>query len=293
MGLQLLGPLVVHCLLLPACPAYLAQLDEPLSIAGAAGATSAAAGGAANGGGGLSAKARKAAATEASLRKTDALRVRAALLLYLLRLYLPWLHALWLRLLRLYLLLWQVRGALLHVCGVYFFRHGHLFSASAAPTPPADADADADMSSAPALLPPHEPTAVGGKAPPAAQQRSIGSKRDAPEAERDATQPPGSVTNLAMAELLPRIAVQCAQPSATNTNASRLARSLARSLPPSLPHSLTHSLTTYPLPGTSSSPPSSDPASRRICARSTRRAVGATSSAASCESALGAWDHCP
>ena len=67
--------------------------------------------------------------------------------------------------------LWQVRGALLHVCGVYFFRHGHLFSASAAPTPPADADAngDADMSAAPALLPPtpHEPTAGGGKAPPA------------------------------------------------------------------------------------------------------------------------------
>ena len=102
MGLQLLGPLVVHCLLLPACPAYLAQLDEPLGLAAAPPATAgvttagvttagvttagvaaaaagvAAAAASANGSDKLSAKARKAAATEASLRKTDALRVRRA-----------------------------------------------------------------------------------------------------------------------------------------------------------------------------------------------------------------------
>ena len=97
MGLQLLGPLVVHCLLLPACPAYLAQLDGPLGLAAAPPATAgvttagvttagvaaaaagvAAAAASANGSDKLSAKARKAAATEASLRKTDALRVRRA-----------------------------------------------------------------------------------------------------------------------------------------------------------------------------------------------------------------------
>ena len=33
-GLQLLGPRVVHPLLLPACPAYLAELDAPLGLAG-------------------------------------------------------------------------------------------------------------------------------------------------------------------------------------------------------------------------------------------------------------------
>ena len=101
MGLQLLGPRVVHHLLLPACPAYLAELDAPLGLGSAGSDATAANGGvgatsgsAANGGAGTAAKTRKGAATEASLRKSDALRVR---------------------------------GALLHVCGVYFFRHGHLF----------------------------------------------------------------------------------------------------------------------------------------------------------------------
>ena len=129
-GLRMLGPLVVHCLLMPALPGYLDQLRLPLALGraeaaaassaadaaaagssgGGSGSSSTAAAPAANGGG-LSSKQRRAAPTEAALRQADALRVH---------------------------------GALLHVCGRYFFRHAPLFSSdpppSAAPPEPAAAN---------------------------------------------------------------------------------------------------------------------------------------------------------
>jgi len=104
-GLQMLGPLVVHCLLLPAMPAYLEQLakalanETPARDDAAAAAANGAAAASSSSADGAAAAAAAAPGTKAHLK---ALVQAGSLQLEALR----------------------VHGALSHMCAVYYFRHG-------------------------------------------------------------------------------------------------------------------------------------------------------------------------
>ena len=109
-GLQMLGPLVVHCLLLPTMPAYLEQLAKPLANEPSA-KDDGAANGAASSANGVAAAGTKAhlkALVQAGTLKLEALRVH---------------------------------GALLHMCAVYYFRHGACRAPSLPPHHPTHRDA--------------------------------------------------------------------------------------------------------------------------------------------------------
>ena len=135
-GLNELGPLVVHSLLMPSLPSYLATLSHQLgpshaasSAAASSAATSAAAAGAAAAAAGSAmevdseggAATTKSAASHRAEAELTARRVEAM----------------------------RVHGAALHICGTYFYRHGELFATGPPPSatepavPPAAAAAAA------------------------------------------------------------------------------------------------------------------------------------------------------
>ena len=115
-GLQMLGPLVVHCLLLPAMPAYLEQLakalanETPARDDAAAAAANGAAAASSSSADGAAAAAAAAPGTKAHLK---ALVQAGSLQLEALR----------------------VHGALSHMCAVYYFRHGARPPRSRPPAP--------------------------------------------------------------------------------------------------------------------------------------------------------------